>query len=52
MPAEKLRGHRRMGAKAMKITVVGALLIIATIIAALIVIGSLNNNRDAGLQQN
>jgi len=36
----------------MKITVVGVLLIIATIIAALIVIGSLNNSRDGGLQKN
>jgi uncharacterized membrane protein YecN with MAPEG domain len=40
-----------MGAETMKITVVGGLLIIATIVAALIVIGSLNNNRDSGLQQ-
>ena len=36
----------------MKITVVGVLLIIATIIAALIVIGFLNNSRDDGLQKN
>jgi hypothetical protein len=52
MPAKKLRGHRRMGAETMKITVVGVLLIIATIIAALIIIGSLNESRGDGLDKN
>jgi uncharacterized membrane protein YecN with MAPEG domain len=52
MPAKKLWGHRRMGEETMRITVVGVILIIATIIAAVMVVRILNDNRNSGPQKN
>ena len=53
MSQEKLRRNRTVGADTMKITVVGAILIAAVVIASVLLILSLNEENDGrGSQQN
>lgn len=46
MPAGRVWNHRSVGARAMKITVVGAALIIAAAIVVVLVVRALNNKQD------
>ncbi len=48
----EMPGNRSMGAKTMKITVIGALAIVAVIIAAVLLIHHLNRKNNQGLEQN
>ena len=48
MPAEELRGNRSVGGKAVRITVVGAVLIVVVAIAAVLLIRALTERRDGG----
>ncbi len=46
MPTEKLRRDNTVGARTMRITVVGAVLIIAAAIVVVLVVQALNNKQD------
>jgi len=52
MPAEKLRGNRHMGEERMRITVVGAVLILAAAIAVVLVARVLIEKQKRGSHQN
>jgi hypothetical protein len=52
MPAEELRRNRRMGEETMRITVVGAIVIVAAVIAAILLFRALNEKKNEGRQPN